>query len=295
MTRPAARKPPASPPVLPRCTERTPIQNEVRPPVPGQSRGACEMTFARDTLLIFRRQLRLSLRNPAWVIIGLTQPILYLAFFGPLLKKVVGAPGLIPGTHNAWEFFVPGLLVQLGLFGAAFVGFSIVADWRAGVIERFRVTPVSRLAILSGRVLRDVVVLVVQAVVLVLAGVAFGLRAPVAGVLIGFGFIVAVALAAVSYMVGLMTKSEDVLAPLLNMVMVPLMLLSGIMLPMTLGPGWLQGIARVTPFRYIIDAMRNAYAGHYASAVMAEGVGVAIALAVVCVWLASRVFVRENA
>src|SRR5579875_174555 len=273
MTRPAARKPPASPPVLPRCTERTPIQNDVRPPVPGQSRGACEMTFARDTLLIFRRQLRLSLRNPAWVIIGLTQPILYL------------------------EFFVPGLLVQLGLFGAAFVGFSIVADWRAGVIERFRVTPVSRLAILSGRVLRDVVVLVVQAVVLVLAGVAFGLRAPVAGVLIGFGFIVAVAvaLAAVSYMVGLMTKSEDVLAPLLNMVMVPLMLLSGIMLPMTLGPGWLQGIARVTPFRYIIDAMRNAYAGHYASAVMAEGVGVAIALAVVCVWLASRVFVRENA
>src|ERR1039457_6506004 len=103
------------------------------------------MSFARDTLLIFRRQMRLSLRNPAWVIIGLIQPVLYLAFFGPLLSKVFsqGVPGL-PSSANAYGFFVPGLLIQLGLFGASFVGFSIISDWRFGVIERLRVTPVSR-------------------------------------------------------------------------------------------------------------------------------------------------------
>ncbi len=141
------------------------------------------------------------------------------------------------------------------------------------------------------------VALLVQAIVLVLAGLAFGMRAPVAGVLIGFGFVavVAVSLAAVSYTVGLLTKSEDVLAPLLNMVIVPLMLLSGIMLPMTLGPGWLQGIARATPFRYIIDAMRDAYAGHYANTIMLEGIAVAVGLAALCLWVAFRVFVRENA
>jgi ABC-2 type transport system permease protein len=255
------------------------------------------MSFFRDTFLIFRRQLRLSLRNPAWVVIGLIQPILYLAFFGPLLTKIAagGLPGFPPG--NSYSFFVPGLLVQLGLFGAAFVGFTIISDWRAGVIERFRVTPVSRLALLAGRVLRDVVTLLVQAVVLVLAGVAFGLRAPVAGVLIGLGFIavVAVSLSAISYAVGLALKSEDALAPLINMIVVPLMLLSGIMLPLTLGPGWLQGIARVTPFRYIIDAMREAFQGVYATTIMAEGVCVAVGLAAVCLWVASRAFVRENA
>ena len=86
------------------------------------------------------------------------------------------------------------------------------------------------------------------------------MRAPFPGVLIGLGFIavVAISLSAISYTVGLLLKSEDALAPLINMFVVPLMLLSGIMLPMTLGPGWLQGISRATPFRYIIDAMRQA-------------------------------------
>jgi ABC-2 type transport system permease protein len=259
------------------------------------------MTFVHDTLLVFRRQMRLSLRNPAWVIIALVQPILYLALFGPLLTKlpigVLGGAAGSGGVAVAYKFFVPGLLIQLGLFGSTFVGFAIISDWRAGVIERFRVTPVSRLAIMSGRVLRDVLALVVQAVILVLAGVAFGLRAPVSAVLLGLGFIVLVAigLASASYATALLIKSEDAFAPLLNSVVLPLVLLSGIMLPMTLGPGWLQGVARVSPFRYIIDAMRSAFTGHYANTIMLEGVLVAIGLAAVCLWLGSRVFVRENA
>ena len=253
------------------------------------------MSFVRDTLMIFRRQERLALRNPAWVIIGLTQPILYLALFGPLLTRLPAAT--LGTTGNAYKFFVPGLLIQLGLFGSTFVGFAIISDWRAGVIERFRVTPVSRLAIMAGRVMRDVVTLVVQAAVLVLVGVAFGLRAPVAAVFIGFGFIVLVAigLASLSYAIGLLVKSEDAFAPMVNTVVVPLLLLSGIFLPMTLGPGWLQAVARISPFRYIIDAMREAYAGLYFNTIMVEGIAVAVGMAAVCLWLGSRVFLRENA
>src|ERR1051326_2937165 len=134
------------------------------------------MSFLRDTMLVFRRQERLALRQPAWVIIGLMQPILYLALFGPLLRGLPGSS--LGGGGNAYRFFVPGLLIQLALFGSTFVGFSILADWRAGVIERFRVTPVSRLAIMAGRVLRDVITLVIQATILVVTGTAFGLRVP---------------------------------------------------------------------------------------------------------------------
>jgi ABC-2 type transport system permease protein len=255
------------------------------------------MAFFSDTALIFRRHFRLLMREPAYIVIALMQPLLFLILFGPLLTKLPAATFGGSTAGDAWRFFVPGLLIQLALFGSTFVGFAIISDWRAGVIERFRVTPVSRIAIMSGRVLRDVVTLVIQGILLVLVGLAFGLRAPLGAVLISLGFIavVAIGLASVSYAVALLLKSEDAFAPLVNTVVVPLVLLSGIMLPMTLGPGWLQGVARISPFRYIIDAMRSAFAGEYWNTIMLEGVAVGVGLAAVCLYLGSRVFLRENA
>ncbi len=252
------------------------------------------MQTVRDTLLIFRHQMRLSLRNPVWVVIGLTQPVLYLAFFGPLLTGIAHSPGFPEG--NAWQVFVPGLLVQLGLFGAAFVGFGIIAEMRMGVLERMRVTPVSRLALLLGRVLRDAVVLLVQSLLLLAAGIAFGLRAPVLGILIGLSFVLllAVSLASLSYATGLLTKSEDAFAPLLNMIMVPLLLLSGILLPMSLAPRWLDVLSRANPFRYIVEAMRAAFLGQYATVEVGAGILVATLLAVLSIAIGVRTFRREN-
>ena len=59
------------------------------------------MDFLRETWIVFARAMRLSLRNPVWVVIGLTQPLLYLALFGPLLKPVTATPGLPPGRRLA--------------------------------------------------------------------------------------------------------------------------------------------------------------------------------------------------
>ena len=70
-------------------------------------------TFVRESTIVFRRQIRMNLRNPAWVLIGIMQPVLYLVLFGPLLKPLVGSFGV--GTDNAYTVLVPGLLVQLGI------------------------------------------------------------------------------------------------------------------------------------------------------------------------------------
>ncbi|MGH6657545.1 MAG: ABC transporter permease [Actinocrinis sp.] len=251
----------------------------------------------RDTVLIFRRQLRLSLRNPAWLIIGVIQPILYLALFGPLVKHFVTAPHA--PADLAWRIFVPGLLVQLGLFGSLFVGFAIIAEWRAGVIERMRVTPVSRFALLFGRVLRDVVALLVQSIILVLTGLVMGLRAPVGGVLLALAFVavLSVSMSSISYAAGLALKSEDALAPLLNSVAVPILLLSGILLPLTpqSAPTWLYEISRFNPFKYIVDAMREVFLGTYANSTVLWGVLVSIGLAALCMALGVRRFQIENA
>jgi ABC-2 type transport system permease protein len=246
----------------------------------------------RDTWTIFARAMRLSLRNPTWVVIGLAQPVLYILLFGPLLKPLSGQLG--PG--NAYQIFVPGILIQVGMFGALFVGFGLIAEWRAGVIESQRVTPASRTALLLGRVLRDVIVLLVQGTLLVLVSIPLGLRAPLVGVVLTL-IVVALlgaALSAVSYALALTLKSEDAFAPLVNAVVFPILLLSGILLPMSLAPGWLQAISDVNPFKHIVEGARSFFAGDYGTSTAWWGLGLTLALAVLGWWFGVRRFRRES-
>jgi ABC-2 type transport system permease protein len=247
-----------------------------------------------ETLLIFRRAMRLSLRNPVWVVIGLMQPILYLALFGPLLKRVVGAPGFPHG--DAWQVFVPGLLVQLGIFGAAFVGFGLLEEMRAGVVERMRVTPASRAALLLGRVMRDVIVLLVQGVILVRAATAFGLRAPLGGLLLGLLVVglLGAAFASASYAAALVLKTEDSMAAVANSLAVPLLLLSGILLPMTLAPTWLRVLSDVNPLKHVVDGLRALFLGHVGTWTVFWGLFAAAGLVLAGLVVGTRTFQRES-
>jgi ABC-2 type transport system permease protein len=254
------------------------------------------MSTLTATGLVFRRSLDRSLRNPAWVVIGLVQPVLYLAFFAPLLIPVIqSTPGAPAG--DAWQVFVPGMLVFLGLFGTLFAGFDLISEYRAGVVERMRVTPASRLALLLGRALKDAVVLIVQAAVFTLIALLFGLRASAAGVVFGLVLVglLALATSCASYALALVLKSEDALAPTLNMITLPLMLLSGILLPMTLAPAWLYALSRINPFGYVVEAERAMFLGDFANPTVFVGLGVSALLLVVTVGWGVRTFQRESA
>jgi ABC-2 type transport system permease protein len=254
------------------------------------------MRFVTDTWLVFSRAMRLSLRNPVWVILGLIQPILYLTLFGPLLEPVASAPGFPPG--DAWQVFVPGLLVQLGIFGAAFAGFGLIAEWRAGVVERMRVTPARRGALLLGRVLRDVVVLVVQgAMLIVTAVIFFDLDVPIESLLIGLVIVALLggAISALSYGAALRLKSEDAFAPLTNGLIVPVLLLSGILLPMTLAPAWLQTIADINPLTHVVDGVRAVFRGEIGSSDALLGSAITVGLLLVGVAYGGQVFRKESA
>lgn len=250
------------------------------------------MQIINDSLLIFRRYMDTTLKSKMSVVIGMVQPVLYLLLFGPMLEKA------LPRTtgHNAWQEYVPGLLVQLGLFGAGYAGFNLIPDLRAGVIERMRVTPISRLALLLGRVMRDAVVMLVQAVLLTVVSVAFGLRAPLLGVVAGFVLVLALAisLASLSYLLALSLPTEYLFAPVINTVVLPLMLLSGILLPMTFAPDWLSVLSHLSPFRYIVDGMRDLFLGHYTTGSVLGSAVVAVVLVMVSLALGTRKFVRAN-
>lgn len=247
------------------------------------------MKLIRDTWLVYSRQIGLVIRQPTWILIMLIQPLYYLILFGPLLNKMGSMPGFEAG---AMETFVPGLVIMLAMFGTLFVGFGLIAEIREGVIERFRVTPVSRLSLLLGRSLRDVTTLVFQALVLVL------LSAPIGGLTInweGLGLMmlivmgIGLALSAASYGVAIVLKSEDALAPLLNTVTQPVMLLSGIMLPMALAPDWLQTVAKFNPFAYAVDASRDLFNGNLDSpAIWQAAVFIGALMVLLVIWSARK-------
>jgi ABC-2 type transport system permease protein len=251
-------------------------------------------SFWRESYVVFRRQLRMNLRNPAWVLIGIMQPVLYLFLFGPLLEPIVGQ--FPDSPDNAFTFLVPGLLVQLGMFGAFFAGFGLIAEWREGVVEAERVTPASRTALLVGRLMRDLLQLFVQALILVGLGLAMGMRLDADGIALGIllTLMVGGACAAASNALALTTKSEDVMAPVINMVMMPVLLLSGIMLPMSLGPAWLERLSDFMPFKWITDAVRGSFGGEFAGNSLYWGTGWAIVLCVLSLWWGTATFRKEN-
>ncbi|MFF3290606.1 ABC transporter permease [Streptomyces sp. NPDC003023] len=248
--------------------------------------------FLSDTALIFGRYARQTLRSRFQIFFGTLMPLLYLLFFGPLLTDLT-----LSSRGDSWQVLVPGLLLQLGLFGASFAGFAVIIEKNHGVVERMRVTPVSRLALLLGRVLRDAALFVFQAVLLVLAALVMGLRAPPAGLLIGFAFValLTVSLASLSYALALKVRTPQEFGPAINALAMPSMLLSGLMLPMTLAPGWLDALSHLMPFRYLVDAVRDAYVGEYATAAMLYGVLVAVGFAALAVTVGTRVFRRAGA
>jgi ABC-2 type transport system permease protein len=253
------------------------------------------MRVFRDTWLIFERSLVLSLRNPVWVIMGILQPILYLLLFGPLLTNIAKMPGFPPG--GAFNVFVPGLLVMTALFGSAFVGFGLCDEMREGVVERMTVTPMSRVAMLVGRSLRDVVLLVCQGLIIVILAIPFGLEINPGGVGVAFLMLalIGIMMSPLSYTLALVLKSEDALAPVVNGISVPLLLLSGVMLPMSLAPDWLQTVAKFNPLYHAVVAIRALFNANYGDSEIVLGVALLVVLSILTIRLGARSFARAGA
>jgi len=252
------------------------------------------MRTVRDTWLIFRRSIILTIRQPVWIFFGIMYPVLYLVLFGPLLNGAVSQAG---AGVNAYNWFVPGLLIQVALFGTAFGGFGLIAELRYGVVERMRVTPMSRAAMLLGRSLRDVVILLTQAVIMIVLAIPFGLHIDAVGVAVTLGLLALVGLvvAPLSYSAALKLKSEDAFAPLVQGIVMPLLLLSGILLPMALAPDWLQFLSSLNPLTHTVDAARALFNGQWGDPEIAIGVAITAVMAVISVWIAARTFSRANA
>lgn len=212
-------------------------------------------TLTQIRLLWWRKTLE-TIRQPVWVIGGLTTPLLYLLLFAPLLNRLAGGPGFPRG--EVLDIFLPGILTLLAFSSGTGAGWGVIAELQTGVVERLRVTPTSRFALLAGGVLRDVVVFLLPAATVMAVAVPFGYHPDAAGAvgLLALLCLVTAATSAWSSALGLIFRDIGGLAAVVTGLQLPLTLLSGVLLPLSLAPGWLRWLAHVDPLYYGVQATR---------------------------------------
>ncbi|MET7425730.1 ABC transporter permease [Dactylosporangium sp. NPDC005555] len=217
----------------------------------------------RDVGIVAGRELRPLLRSPFSLIFGMIQPLVFLALFGPLLAgSLQGQQGGLGG--DVWQWFVPAILVMTTLFGTSTVGANLLSEFVTGAHERMLVTPLARHALLVGRALKEMVPLAGQALVIVLVMLPFGFELHPAGALLGLVLLTVfgVGLGSLSYALAVAVRRNDWMFWVVHQTLLfPLMILSGMLLPLETGPGWMRAVAHFNPLAHMVTAERLLFAG----------------------------------
>ncbi|MDP9865979.1 MULTISPECIES: ABC transporter permease [Streptosporangium] len=235
------------------------------------------MNIVSDTGVVFAREIRPELRNPIGLLFGMIQPLIFLALFGPLLP---GTPG--GGQTSPWQWFVPGIVVMLGLSGTGSAGYYLLVEGGGGSLERMLVTPLNRTAMLVGRTMKEIVTLLAQAALIIVVVLPFGFRPHLLGTVAGLLVlaVLGVGLGSFSFALALAARRQpSIFYGVQQTLLFPLMLLSGVLLPVENAPSWLYGMARANPVTYVVEAERALFAGDLAHPSVPYGVAAAVVVA----------------
>ena len=248
-----------------------------------------------DIYLLSMRCIKISLRNPIFFFMGIISPLLYLSLFSPLLDGLDIGKRFASG--NVLNLFVPGMLPYIAFTTGLFTGFGTIDELRSGLIERLRVTPASRFALLAGPVIHDVCQTLFQSTMFVLIAIPFGFRGNILGIAILFILLMLLTIITSSFghAMGVITKSEERFAPITHGISLPVLLLSGTLLPIALAPLWIKMIALCNPVYYVVEASRLLAQGHFFKTEIASAFGILITFATLTMYWATNVFKKAIA
>ena len=220
-------------------------------------------TMLTDIRSVWIRESLTIWRDPFSLIFTLLQPLVFLGLFGPLLSGVAGE-GELGGSSLHW--FLPGVVVMITMFGTSMVGSNLQYELMTGAFERILATPLSRPALLVGRALKELAPLMVQAAIITLVAVPFGFELFPAHIVLGLLLlgVFGVGVGSLSYALAIAArKTEWIFWAVQQTLLFPLLILSGMMLPLETGPEWMQVLSKVNPLTYMVEAERALFTGQF--------------------------------
>jgi ABC-2 type transport system permease protein len=250
------------------------------------------MSALRQTWQVSLRGLRALIRQPAFLGITLTQPIIWLLLFGALFKAVTRIPGFHGGSYV--DFLTPGVVVMLAVSSAGWTGMGLIEDIKGGVMDRVLVSPVWRGALNAGSVVGSVTTIVIQTAMIVLLALALGANYPngVGGVLILIlvAALLGAAFASLSNGLAVLTRQRETLIGAVSFVLLPLTFLSSALMQQSLVPAWIRTVAKFNPVNWAVEAGRSAAMGKIDWGLVGSRVGLLAILVLVCATFATRAF-----
>src|SRR5262252_4841787 len=215
-------------------------------------------TIAAHTTWMTGRQLRAIARQPAYLIIMLIQPVIWLFLFGSLFRKVVELPGF--GAASYLDYLVPGVVIMSALSASMWSGMTVLEEIDRGVMDRFLVLPLHRSAIINASAVMQAMIIAVQSIIIVLLGWVGGAHYPggIAGlvVLIVASVLVAIVFSAFSNTVGMLARQRETIIGINSFLLLPLTFLSTAFMAATLMPHWMRVVANGNPVNWALVAGR---------------------------------------
>jgi ABC-2 type transport system permease protein len=218
----------------------------------------------RAVRIVWWRDLQRARNDPMRMVGSLLQPFLLLFVLGKGLGAVGGpigaGGGAGAGDGDFATFLFPGTVVTGVMFPAVFSAISIVWDREAGFLREMLVAPISRGSIVAGKCLGGATVALANGVVLLglapLAGVPYRMDLLLGA--LGIVFLAALAMTASALALAVRVHSVQTLMPLVQLLLTPLMFLSGALFPAGGNiPTWLAVTTRLNPVSYAVDGLQE--------------------------------------
>jgi ABC-2 type transport system permease protein len=220
------------------------------------------MTLLYDTQSLFTRALTKIVRNPTLLFINLFTPLLFLLLFSQLLEKLTSLQGL---SGSYLTYLTPGILVLNAVTGSFQSGMSIVNDLNSGFLHKILLTPASRAAILLGRLMTDLLVLIIQSCIIIGVAILLGLgiATGIPGLLLIFVTLAFfdLAWAGLLLAVGMKTKKAETVAAVGNLLAFPILFVSSALFPTQIMPQWAQTVSTYNPVSYASNVTRDLIKG----------------------------------
>lgn len=221
------------------------------------------MEWGTEVVAIFGRWNTKLVRQPIFIFFSLINPLVWFLLFTQAFSAIGGLPNFeqLTGTKDYTTFFTAAVIIQTITSSALQAGIGLVNDLDSGFMDKMRVAPINKSAILFGKLFSDAITTVIQVIIILLIGLALGVHiaSGIGGVLLILALAAAfgIAWSGLSLFVALTTKSAQTTLSVGLLTTFPLLFLSAAVLPVKLLPDWVQSVAVVNPFTYIAEVFQS--------------------------------------